>query len=127
MPVTRKRKTSTERTQVGKKPHSDTVSFIFDTDDDEILLSAERRAGFGTMINPTQNIENPGTQPQPQPQPQQPPGPKREVRRCSDPARAQNLWDAIKAVRMQKQIPAITRMSRYMNRFYQIKKGKGKK
>ena len=53
-----------------------------------------------------------------------PPGPKREVRRCSDPARAQNLWDAIKAVRMQKQIPAITRMSRYMARFYQVKKGK---
>ena len=46
----------------------------------------------------------------------------REVRRSSDPARAQQLWDAIKAVRMQKQIPAITRMSRYMNRFYQIKK-----
>lgn len=57
------------------------------------------------------------------PPPQQP-GPKREIRRCSDPARSQNLWDAIKAVRMQKQIPAITRMSRYMNRFYQIKKGR---
>jgi len=46
----------------------------------------------------------------------------REVRRCSDSSRAQMLWDAIKAVRMQKQIPAITRMSRYMNRFYHIKK-----
>ncbi len=48
----------------------------------------------------------------------------RDVRRCSDPSRAQQLWDAIKAVRAQKQIPAITRMSRYMNRFYRVKKGK---
>ena len=47
----------------------------------------------------------------------------RETRRVSDPARAQQLWDAIVAVRQQKQIPAIVRMSRYMNRFYQVKKG----
>ena len=48
---------------------------------------------------------------------------KRETRRVSDPSRAQQLWDAIGAVRAQKQIPAITRMSRYMNRFYQVNKG----
>lgn len=48
---------------------------------------------------------------------------RREVRRCSEPSRAQQLWDAITAVRAQKQIPAITRMSRYMNRFYQVNKG----
>ena len=49
-------------------------------------------------------------------------GGTRAIRRLMDPSRAQQLWDAIKAVRQQKQIPAITRMSRYMNRFYQIKK-----
>jgi len=48
----------------------------------------------------------------------------RETRRVSDPSRAQQLWDAIVAVRSQKQIPAIVRISRYMNRFYQVKKGK---
>lgn len=48
----------------------------------------------------------------------------RDIRRSSEPFRAQQLWDAIRAVRGQKQIPAITRMARYMNRFYQIKKGK---
>lgn len=48
---------------------------------------------------------------------------RRETRRVSDPGLAQKLWDAILAVRAQKQIPAIVRMSRYMNRFYQINKG----
>ena len=47
----------------------------------------------------------------------------RETRRVSDPARAQQLWDAVTAVRSQKQIPAIVRMSRYMNRFYTVNKG----
>ncbi len=37
----------------------------------------------------------------------------RELRRQSDSLRAQHLWDAIKAVRAQKQIPAIPRMARY--------------
>ncbi len=36
----------------------------------------------------------------------------REVRRNSDSLRAQHLWDAIRAVRAQKQIPAIPRMAR---------------
>ena len=38
----------------------------------------------------------------------------REVRRNSDSLRAQHLWDAIRAVRAQKQIPAIPRMARYV-------------
>ena len=46
----------------------------------------------------------------------------RELRRQSDSLRAQHLWDAIRAVRQQKQVPAIQRMSRYMNRFYGISK-----
>ena len=33
--------------------------------------------------------------------------PGRECRRQSEPLRAQHLWDAIRAVRQQKQIPAI--------------------
>lgn len=36
----------------------------------------------------------------------------REIRRNSDSLRAQHLWDAIRAVRAQKQIPAIPRMAR---------------
>ena len=35
----------------------------------------------------------------------------REVRRNSDSLRAQHLWDAIRAVRAQKQIPAIPRIA----------------
>uniref|UniRef100_A0A0K2V833 SCAN domaincontaining protein 3like [Acyrthosiphon pisum] n=1 Tax=Lepeophtheirus salmonis TaxID=72036 RepID=A0A0K2V833_LEPSM len=46
----------------------------------------------------------------------------KETRRISSSGRAQQLWDAIKAVRLQKQIPAITRMGRYMSRYYQLKK-----
>ena len=42
----------------------------------------------------------------------------RELRRQSDPLRAQHLWDAIRAVRLQKQIPAIPRMGRYMHRYH---------
>ena len=42
----------------------------------------------------------------------------REIRRQSDPLRAQHLWDAIRAVRLQKQIPAIPRMGRYMHRYH---------
>ena len=41
----------------------------------------------------------------------------REVRRNSDSLRAQHLWDAIRAVRAQKQIPAIPRMARYCLNF----------
>ena len=33
--------------------------------------------------------------------------PGRECRRQSEPLRAQHLWDAIRAVKQQKQIPAI--------------------
>ena len=42
----------------------------------------------------------------------------RVCRRQSDPLRAQHLWDAIRAVRLQKQIPAIPRMGRYMHRYH---------
>ena len=42
----------------------------------------------------------------------------REIRRQSEPLRAQHLWDAIRAVRLQKQIPAIPRMGRYMHRYH---------
>ncbi len=67
------------------------------------------------------------TAPIPSAGPASKPGPgepwwNRETRRVSDPSRAQQLWDAIVAVRAQKQIPAIVRMSRYMNRFYQVNK-----
>lgn len=46
----------------------------------------------------------------------------RELRRQSDSLRAQHLWDAIKAVRAQKQIPAIPRMARYMSRYHGLTK-----
>lgn len=46
----------------------------------------------------------------------------REVRRNSDSLRAQHLWDAIRAVRAQKQIPAIPRMARYMTRHHGLSK-----
>ena len=36
----------------------------------------------------------------------------REARRNFSPLRVQHLWDAIRAVRAQKQIPAIPRMAR---------------
>ena len=39
----------------------------------------------------------------------------REVRRNSDSLRAQHLWDAIRAVRAQKQIPAIRRIATLMS------------
>ena len=39
-----------------------------------------------------------------------------EIRRVSDPDKAQIIWDGIKTVRAQKQIPALPRLSRYMNR-----------
>lgn len=44
----------------------------------------------------------------------------RELRRQSDSLRAQHLWDAIKAVRCQKQIPAIPRMARYTEQFIYV-------
>jgi len=40
----------------------------------------------------------------------------------SDPDRAQIIWDGIKTVRAQKQIPALPRLSRYMNRNYKTDK-----
>ena len=41
----------------------------------------------------------------------------KEIRRVSDPDKAQIIWDGIKTVRAQKQIPALPRLSRYMNRY----------
>ena len=41
-----------------------------------------------------------------------------EIRRVSDPDKAQIIWDGIKTVRAQKQIPALPRLSRYMNRWF---------
>ena len=40
----------------------------------------------------------------------------KEIRRVSDPDKAQIIWDGIKTVRAQKQIPALPRLSRYMYR-----------
>jgi hypothetical protein len=37
----------------------------------------------------------------------------KEMRRVSDPDKAQIIWDGIKTVRAQKQIPALPRLSRY--------------
>ena len=42
----------------------------------------------------------------------------KEIRRVSDPDKAQIIWDGIKTVRAQKQIPALPRLSRYMNRYH---------
>ncbi len=36
----------------------------------------------------------------------------KEMRRVSDPDKAQIIWDGIKTVRAQKQIPALPRLSR---------------
>jgi len=47
---------------------------------------------------------------------------QREIRRTSDPERGQQIWDGIKTVRAQKQIPALPRLSRYMNRNYKLGK-----
>ena len=41
----------------------------------------------------------------------------KEIRRVSDPDKAQIIWDGIKTVRAQKQIPALPRLSRYMHRY----------
>jgi len=46
----------------------------------------------------------------------------KEIRRVSDPDKAQIIWDGIKTVRAQKQIPALPRLSRYMNRNYKLDK-----
>lgn len=46
----------------------------------------------------------------------------KETRRVSDPDKAQIIWDGIKTVRAQKQIPALPRLSRYMNRNYKLDK-----
>jgi len=46
----------------------------------------------------------------------------KEMRRVSDPDKAQIIWDGIKTVRAQKQIPALPRLSRYMNRNYKLDK-----
>ena len=63
----------------------------------------------------------------------------KEIRRVSDPDKAQIIWDGIKVgdfedeksektiliiqtVRAQKQIPALPRLSRYMNRNYKLDK-----
>ena len=37
----------------------------------------------------------------------------KEIRRVSDPDKAQIIWDGIKTVRAQKQIPALPRLSRW--------------
>jgi hypothetical protein len=45
-------------------------------------------------------------------------------RRVACPQVTQHLWDAIKIIRSQRQIPNMTRITRYMSRVHGAKEGK---
>lgn len=45
-------------------------------------------------------------------------------RRVSCPQITQQLWDAIKTIRYQRQVPDIDRISRYMSRVHNVSQGK---
>lgn len=45
-------------------------------------------------------------------------------RRVACPQITQHLWDAIKVIRSQRQIPNVTRITRYMSRVHGAKEGK---
>jgi len=44
-------------------------------------------------------------------------------RRVACPQITQHLWDAIKVIRIQRQIPNMTRITRYMSRVHGAKEG----
>jgi hypothetical protein len=45
-------------------------------------------------------------------------------RRVACPQITQHLWDAIKIIRSQRQVPNVTRITRYMSRVHGAKEGK---
>ena len=44
-------------------------------------------------------------------------------RRVACPQVTQHLWDAIKIIRSQRQVPNVTRITRYMSRVHNAKEG----